>query len=58
MYETNSWDDNDVISKSLKIIACLFVCLGVIVPLEISHSYGDVIISGEGLQIFTYARHS
>ena len=25
MYETNSWDDNDVISKSLKIIACLFV---------------------------------
>ena len=36
----------------------LFVCLGFIVPLENFHSYGDVIISGEGLQILTYARHS
>ena len=31
----------------------LFVCLGFIVPLENFHSYGDVIISGEGLQILT-----
>ena len=25
---------------------------------RIFHSYGDVTITGEGLQIFTYARHS
>ena len=38
---------------------CLFVCMGLIVQLErIFHSYGDVTITGEGLQILTYARHS
>ena len=26
--------------------------------MRISHSYGDVTIAGEGLQIFPYARHS
>ena len=33
--------------------------VGFIVPLEflIFHSYGDVTITGEGLQILTYARH-
>ena len=30
----------------------------VIVPHENFYSYGDVTITGEGLQIFTYARHS
>ena len=30
----------------------------VIVPLENFHSYGDVTIAGEGLQILTYAQHS
>ena len=36
----------------------LFVCLWFFVPLErIFHSYGDVTITGEGLQILTYARH-
>ena len=37
-----------------------FVCLGFIVPLEnrIFHPYGDVTITGERLQILTYARHS
>ena len=35
-----------------------FVCVGVFVSLENFHSYGDVTITGEGLQILTYARHS
>ena len=38
----------------------LFVCLfwGLSSHLRIFHSYGDVTIPGEGLQILTYARHS
>ena len=36
----------------------LFVCLGFIVLLEIFHSYVDVNITSEGLQILTFARHS
>ena len=35
-----------------------FVCLGFIVPLENFHSYGDVTITCEGLQILTYGRHA
>ena len=36
-----------------------FVCLEFIVQLErIFHSYGDVTIAGERLQILTFARHS
>ena len=42
------------------IISCkrffLFICLGFFVHSRIFHSYGDVTIAGEGLQIF--ARHS
>ena len=35
------------------------VCLGGSRPTrEFFHSYGDVTITGEGLQILTYARHS
>ena len=37
---------------------CLFVCLGFSSHLRIFHSYGDITIDGEGLQILTYARHS
>ena len=37
---------------------CLFVYLGLSSHLRIFHSYGDVTIAGEGLQILTYARHS
>ena len=37
---------------------CLFVYLEFIVPLKIFHSYGNVTIAGEGLQILTYARHT
>ena len=37
---------------------CLFVYLGFSVPLENFHSFGDVNITGEGLQILTYARRS
>ena len=38
----------------------LFVCLFRVYrpTLEFSHSYGDVTITGEGLQILTYARQS
>ena len=37
---------------------CLFVCSVFIVQLErIFHSYGDVTITGEGLQHLTYAQH-
>ena len=36
----------------------LYVCLEFIVPLENFHSYGDVTIAGERLQILSYARHS
>ena len=37
---------------------CLFVCLFVWSLSRLVHSYGDVIITCEGLQILTYARHS
>ena len=38
---------------------CLFVCLFVIsLPLRIFHSWGDVTITSEELQILTYAQHS
>ena len=37
---------------------CLFVCMGFIAPLENFHSYWDVTITGEGLQILTYAQRS
>ena len=42
------------------IVLSLFVCLWFYVPLENFHSYmyEDVTITGEGLQILTYARHS
>ena len=36
----------------------LFICLGFIVPLDYFHSYEGVIITDEGLQISTCARHS
>ena len=39
-------------------ILCLLVSLGFFVPLENFHTYGDVDIAGEVLQILTYARHS
>ena len=35
----------------------MFVCLFVSSHLRIFHSYGDVTIASEGLQILTYARH-
>ena len=35
----------------------MFVCLGFSSHSRIFHSYGDVTITGEGLQILTYARH-
>ena len=35
---------------------CLFNC-GFLSHLRIFHSYGDVTIASEGLQILTYARH-
>ena len=39
------------------LFACLFVYLEFIVHSKIFHSYGDVTIAGEGLQLLTYARH-
>ena len=40
------------------LFVCLFVYLGLSSHLRIFHSYGDVTIAGEGLQISTFARHS
>ena len=37
--------------------SCLFVCFEVFGPWRIFHSFGDVTIAGEGIQILTYARH-
>ena len=37
---------------------CFFVLEGFSSHSRIFHSYGDVIIANEGLQILTYARHS
>ena len=37
---------------------CLFVCLGSSVPFENFHSFGNITITGEGLQIFTCSRQS
>ena len=36
----------------------LFVCLNLSSHSRLFHSYGDVTITGEGLQILTFARHS
>ena len=38
----------------------MFVCFGVFFgpTLRIFHAYGDATITGEGLKILTYARHS
>ena len=44
------------IFQTIKAIS--FVCLWFFIPERIFHSYGDVTITGEGLQILTYARHS
>ena len=53
---------NNVISLTMLIkFVCLFVCLFVwslSSHSRIFHSYGDVTIACEGLQILTYARHS
>ena len=38
--------------------AKVLFCLGLSFPSGIFHSYEDVTITGEGLQILTYARHS
>ena len=46
------------IYENQEFIVCLCVCLGVYVPLDIFHSYGDVTITSEGLHILTYTRHS
>ena len=43
------WDEGN--SNSFRI------CLGFSSHSRIAHSYGDVTIDGDGLQIFTYARH-
>ena len=43
--------------SALKCLICLFVW-GLSSHSRIFHSYGDVTITGEGLQILTYARHS
>ena len=48
-------------SKNITITVGLFVCLfvwGLSSNSKIFHSYGDASITGEGLQILTYARHS
>ena len=47
---------NQSINQSLFLL-CLFVW-SLSSHSKILHSYGDVIIAGEGLQILTYARHS
>ena len=39
------------------LFVCLFVC-GFSSYSRIFHSYGDVTIAGEWLQIYTYARHA
>ena len=44
-----------------KYFFCLFVCMfvwGFASHSRIFHSYGNVTIAGEGLEILTYARHS
>ena len=43
--------------QQIILICWLFVCFVFFVPLQNFHSYGDVNIAGEGLQILTYARH-
>ena len=37
---------------------CLFVCEGLSSQSRIFHSYGDIMIAGEGLQVLTFAWHS
>ena len=47
-----------IITQVLQKPKSLFVCMGSTSLSRIFHSYGDVTITGEGLQICTYARHS
>ena len=46
-----------VMHTMLFLFVCLFVW-GLSSHMRIFHSYGDVIITGEGLQFFTFTRHS
>ena len=46
-----------VINESSSKYSGFLFCLGVFVPIENFHSYGDVTITGEGLQCLTYAWH-
>ena len=41
-----------------RVFVCLFVVWGLSSHSRMFHSYGDVIMTGEGLQMLTYARHS
>ena len=60
----NLTEDLFILDSHVKMLAshyavwfvCLFVCLSS--HSRIFHSYGDVTIAGEGLQILTYARHT
>ena len=52
------WFRNTICIKGHLLFSfCLFVCR-LSSHSRIFHSYGDVTITGEGLQILTYARHS
>ena len=44
--------------KTTIFFVCLFLCWSLSSHSRIFQSYGDVTIAGEGLQFFTYARHS
>ena len=41
--------------STLARFVCLFVCLKFFVPLDNFHSFGNITITGEGLQVLTHA---
>ena len=57
-YNGNKKAERVVTLKCKEFVSFLFVFLFFLSHSKIFHSYGDVTIAGEGLQIFTYVRHS
>ena len=62
LYVSNSLNESDMVwpesffPLACFALICLFVCSGFSSYSKIFNSYGDVTISGEGLQILTYTR--
>ena len=58
VFKKGQYRHSEMAVYSQGLFVCLFVCLEFFVHSKHFHSFGDVNIAREGLQILTYARHS